>query len=91
LSQSFFLDELGDAPIDKRETNLLFQVVAARYESGSIVISTDRTFREWGALFDVGNIVATALIDWVDASRGREQYLTNRLSYLNVIIGIDYS
>jgi DNA replication protein DnaC len=46
LFQSFFLDELGDAPIDKRETDLLFQVVAARYEFGSIVISTDRTFRE---------------------------------------------
>ena len=41
----------------------MFQVVAARYESGSIVISTNRPFREWGALFDVDNTLATALID----------------------------
>jgi DNA replication protein DnaC len=41
----------------------LFQVVAARYESGSIVLTTNRPFREWGALFDVDNTPATALID----------------------------
>ena len=57
------LDELGYLPIDKRGADLLFQVVAARYESGSIVLTTNRPFREWGALFDVENTLATALID----------------------------
>jgi DNA replication protein DnaC len=57
------LDELGYLPIDKRGADLLFQVVAARYESGSIVISTNRPFREWGTLFDTDNTLATALID----------------------------
>jgi DNA replication protein DnaC len=57
------LDELGYLPIDKREADLLFQVVAARYEVGSIVITTNRPFREWGKLFDVDNTLATALID----------------------------
>ena len=57
------LDELGYLPIDKRGADLLFQVVAARYEVGSIVISTNRPFREWGKLFDVDNTLATALID----------------------------
>src|SRR5271170_49642 len=33
------LDELGYLPIDKRGADLLFQVVAARYEVGSIVIT----------------------------------------------------
>ena len=42
------LDELGYLPIDKRGADLLFQVVAARYEVGSIVITTNRPFREWG-------------------------------------------
>ena len=50
-------------PIDKRGADLLFQVVAARYEAGSIVITTNRPFRERGKLFDVDNTVATALID----------------------------
>src|SRR6516225_2118352 len=57
------LDELGYLPIDKRGADLLFQVVAARYEVGSIVISTNRPFREWGKIFDVDNTLATALID----------------------------
>ena len=57
------LDELGYLPIDKRGADLLFQVVAARYETGSIVLSTNRPFREWGTLFDVDNTLATALID----------------------------
>src|SRR5882757_10216544 len=57
------LDELGYLPIDKRGSDLLFQVVAARYEVGSIVITTNRPFREWGTLFDMDNTLATALID----------------------------
>jgi len=57
------LDELGYLPIDKRGADLLFQVVATRYEAGSMVISTNRPFREWGAILDVDNTLATALID----------------------------
>ena len=57
------LDELGYLPIDKRGADLLFQVVAARYVSGSIVITTNRPFRDWGRIFDVDNTLATAMID----------------------------
>ncbi len=57
------LDELGYLPIDKRGADLLFQVVTTRYEVGSIVITTNRPFREWGKLFDVDNTLATAMID----------------------------
>lgn len=57
------LDELGYLPIDKRGADLMFQVVAARYESGSIVITTNRPFRDWGKIFDVDNTLATAMID----------------------------
>jgi len=57
------LDELGYLPIDKRGADLMFQVVAARYECGSIVVTTNRVFREWGKIFDVDNTLATAMID----------------------------
>jgi DNA replication protein DnaC len=57
------LDELGYLPIDKRGADLMFQVVAARYERGSIVITTNRIFRDWGKIFDVDNTLATAIID----------------------------
>src|SRR5947207_4960704 len=61
--QVLLLDELGYLPIDKRGADLLFQVVAARYEIGSIVLTTNRIFKEWGTLFDEDNTLATALID----------------------------
>jgi DNA replication protein DnaC len=57
------LDELGYLPVDKRGADLLFQVVAARYEAGSIVITTNRAFKDWGSILDVDNTLATALID----------------------------
>jgi DNA replication protein DnaC len=57
------LDELGYLPIDKRGADLMFQVVAARYETGSIVITTNRPFRDWGKIFDADNTLATAMID----------------------------
>jgi DNA replication protein DnaC len=57
------LDELGYLPIDKRGADLMFQVVAARYERGSTVVTTNRIFREWGKIFDLDNTLATALID----------------------------
>jgi DNA replication protein DnaC len=57
------LDELGYLPVDKRGADLMFQVVAARYEAGSIGITTNRIFKDWGKIFDVDNTLATALID----------------------------
>jgi DNA replication protein DnaC len=57
------LDELGYLPIDKRGADLMFQVVAARYETGSTVITTNRAFRDWGKIFDVDNTLASAMID----------------------------
>jgi DNA replication protein DnaC len=61
--QLLLLDELGYLPIDKRGADLMFQVVASRYEAGSIVISTNRAFKDWGQIFDVDNTLATAMID----------------------------
>lgn len=61
--QLLLLDELGYLAIDKRGADLLFQVVATRYESGSIVLTTNRPFRDWGQILDQDNTVATAMID----------------------------
>ena len=41
----------------------MIRVVASRYETGSIVISTNRVFKEWSQIFDVDNSLATAIID----------------------------
>lgn len=61
--QLLLLDELGYLPIDKRGADLMFQVVAARYETGSIVITTNRSFKDWGTIFDIDTTLASAIID----------------------------
>ena len=57
------LDELEYLPGDKRGADLMFQVVAARYEAGSIAITTNRPFIHWGKIFDMDNTLAAALIE----------------------------
>lgn len=56
------IDELGYLPIDKRGSDLLFQVIDRRYERGSIIITSNRTFKEWGKVFNDATI-ANAVID----------------------------
>ena len=81
LSSRPVLDELGYLPIDKQGADLLFQVVAARYEVGSIVITTNRPFREWGKILDVDNTLATALIDRLMHHGGGDRHSRRQLSY----------
>lgn len=56
------VDELGYLPIDKQGADLLFQVVSTRYERGSIVLTSNRAFKDWGLIFN-DNTIASAVID----------------------------
>ena len=79
-SQLLLLGELGYLPIEKRSLNLMFQVVAARYETGSFVITTHRNFREWGKIHDVNNTFVTATVDRL--IRHGEEIVIGRRNYL---------
>ncbi len=57
------LDELGYLPIDKTGADLLFQIISERYERGAIVLTTNRAFKDWGALFHNDATVASAVLD----------------------------
>jgi DNA replication protein DnaC len=57
------IDELGYLPVDKQGAELLFQVISNRYECGSIVITTNRAFRDWGKILNEDNTLASAAID----------------------------
>jgi DNA replication protein DnaC len=57
------IDELGYLPVDKQGAELLFQVISSRYECGSIVITTNRAFRDWGKILNNDNTLASAAID----------------------------
>ena len=57
------IDELGYLPVDKQGAELLFQVISNRYECGSMVVTTNRAFRDWGAILNNDNTLASATID----------------------------
>jgi len=59
------LDELGYLPIDKNGADLLFQVISERYEQGSIIITTNRTFKKWPEMFNNDATLTSALLDRV--------------------------
>jgi DNA replication protein DnaC len=59
------VDELGFLPINKRGSDLLFQVFNARYETGSIILTTNRPPNEWDKIFNNDATLAAALADRV--------------------------
>ncbi len=56
------IDELGYMPITKEQANLLFQLVSVRYEKGSMILTSNYNFEDWGQVFQ-DNVVAAAIID----------------------------
>ena len=57
------IDELGYITIDKQGSDLLFQVFSGRYERGSVLLTTNRRFNQWGKIFNNDSTVASAIVD----------------------------
>ncbi|HUB14106.1 MAG TPA: IS21-like element helper ATPase IstB [Acetobacteraceae bacterium] len=56
------VDELGYLPFEPQAAHLFFQLVSRRYERGSMLITSNRSVAEWGAVFG-DPVVATAILD----------------------------
>lgn len=56
------VDELGYLPFEKRTAHLFFQLVAKRYERGSMIITTNQSVGRWGEVFG-DDIIAAAILD----------------------------
>jgi len=56
------IDEIGYLSLGSQGSNLFFQVVSARHEKRSTIITTNRPFAQWGEIFD-STTVATAIAD----------------------------
>lgn len=63
--QLLVIDELGHLPVDKRGAELLFQVVSERYERGAVVLTTNKAFKHWPAIFNNDSGLTSALLDRV--------------------------
>jgi DNA replication protein DnaC len=57
------LDEIGYLPIDKSGADLLFQVISARYEKGSTLLTSNRAFKDWPKIFNNDSTLTAALLD----------------------------
>ena len=56
------VDEVGYLPVSKEGANFLFQVVAKRYETGSIILTSNKSFADWGEVLG-DSVIAAAILD----------------------------
>ena len=56
------IDEMGYLPLDEVGATLFFQLVSARYERGSIVLTSNKSYGDWGSVFG-DTVIATAVLD----------------------------
>jgi DNA replication protein DnaC len=56
------VDEIGYMPVTAGGTNLFFQLVNARYERTSTVLTSNKSFKEWGEVFG-DTVAASAMLD----------------------------
>jgi DNA replication protein DnaC len=88
------LDEVGYQPLARDEANLVFQMISKRYEKGSILLTSNKAFSEWGQVFD-DEILATAILDRllhhcdVIAINGPSYRLKNRLAAVETPTSLD--
>lgn len=57
------LDEVGYLPIDKAGADLLFQVISARYERSSTIITTNKAYQHWATIFNNDATLTSAMLD----------------------------
>src|SRR6201986_3887880 len=56
------IDEMGYLPLDDLGATIFFQLVSARYERGSIILTANKTYGDWGSIFG-DRIIASAILD----------------------------
>jgi DNA replication protein DnaC len=56
------IDELGYLPLSREEASLFFRLVVRRYERACLVVTSNKSFVDWGEVFQAP-ILATAILD----------------------------
>jgi len=57
------IDEMGFQALDRQEASLLFRLVNYRYGWGSILITTNKSVKDWPEILAGDDVMATALLD----------------------------
>ena len=56
------IDEIGYIPVDKEYGQVFFQLINARYEKKSTIITTNKPLSNWNDIFN-DSVIATAILD----------------------------
>jgi DNA replication protein DnaC len=56
------IDEIGYLPLSNLEASLFFRLVARRYERASLIVTSNKSFLDWGEIFNYP-VLATAVLD----------------------------
>lgn len=56
------LDEIGYLPLNREEASLFFRLVVRRYERASTIVTSNKSFVDWGEVFN-DHVLATAILD----------------------------
>jgi len=56
------IDEFGVWPYDRVAATALFALISARYERGSVILTSNKSFAEWGDVLG-DTVIATAILD----------------------------
>lgn len=57
------IDEIGYLPMSRDQANLFFQVIAKRYEKGSLIVTSNLAFGQWDSAFAGDATLTAALLD----------------------------
>ncbi|XOQ44257.1 MAG: AAA domain-containing protein [Clostridium sp.] len=56
------VDEVGYMQLDRNAAELFFRLICSRYENGSIILTSNKFFSDWGELMN-DTVIATAMLD----------------------------
>ncbi|MDH1532028.1 IS21-like element ISAba8 family helper ATPase IstB, partial [Acinetobacter johnsonii] len=57
------IDEIGYLPFGREEANLFFNVIAKRYEKGSMILTSNLPFSQWSKSFADDVTLTAAMLD----------------------------
>ena len=57
------IDEIGYFNMSKEDANHFFQIISARYEKSSTILTSNLIFSQWAQVFGGDKIVTTAILD----------------------------
>jgi DNA replication protein DnaC len=56
------IDDLGFLPVTREEASFFFGLLVRRYERGSLKVTSNKSFTDWGEVFN-HQVLATAILD----------------------------